>query len=309
VAGIDVVTGAFGYTGGFIAERLLADGRQVRTLTRREPGHHRLRDRVEAVPLQFSEPVRLTEALRGVDTLYNTFWRRFPDPIVGFEDIVDQSRILIAAAAAAGISRVVHVSVSNAAVDAPTSYFVAKARVEEVVRESGLSYAIVRPTLLHGPGDILINNLAWTLRRLPVFGMPGDGSYRVQPVFVGDVADLVVRLAGETSNSTTDAAGPEIFRFKDLVRLIREGIGARALVVGLPRVLVLATTGVLGRIVGDVVLTRDEIVELSSELLVSRDAPTCPTPFSGWLEAERQTVGRRYASEIQRNYGGSRARG
>jgi NADH dehydrogenase len=300
--GLDVVTGAFGYTGSFIAERLVADGRQVRTLTRRAPGDHPLRDRIEAVPLRFDDPPRLVEALHGVDVLYNTFWRRFPDPKLGFRDIVDQSRILVGAAAEGRARRLVHVSVSNASADAPTSYFVAKAEVEEIVKASGLSYAILRPTLLHGPGDILINNLAWTLRRLPVFGMPGDGSYRVQPVFVGDVADLAIRLGGQTGETTVDAAGPEIFRFVDLVRVIRDRIGARSLVVGLPRAAVLAATGLLGRMVGDVVLTRDEIVELTSELLVSKAEPTCPTPFSTWLEREREIVGRRYASELRRNY-------
>jgi NADH dehydrogenase len=300
--GLDVVTGAFGYTGSFIAERLLADGRRVRTLTRRAPGDHRLRDRIEAVPLGFDDPGRLVEALRGVDVLYNTYWRRFPDPKVGFRDIVDQSGMLVRAASDAGVGRLVHVSVSNAGVSAPTSYFVAKAEVEEIVKASALSYAILRPTLLHGPGDILINNLAWTLRRLPVFGMPGDGRYRVQPVFVGDVADLAIRLGGGVGDSTIDAAGPEVFRFVDLVRLIRDRIGARAVVVGLPRAAVLAATGLLGRLVGDVVLTRDEIVELTSELLVSARPPTCPTPFSAWLGRERESVGRRYASELRRNY-------
>jgi NADH dehydrogenase len=303
MAGLDVVTGAFGYTGSFIAERLLADGRRLRTLTRRAPGDHRLRDRVEAVPLRFDDPAALIEALRGADTLYNTYWRRFPHPKMGFADIVEQSGQLIDAAWEAGVQRLVHVSVSNAAPDAPTSYFRAKAAVEDRVRASGLSHAIVRPTLLHGPGDILINNLAWTLRRLPVFGMPGDGSYRVQPVFVGDLAELVARLGRENDDREVDAAGPEVFRFADLVRLIRDRIGSRSLVLGMPRPVVLATTGLLGRLVGDVVLTRDEIVELTSELLVSASPPTCPTAFSTWLAAERDGVGRRYISEIARNYG------
>jgi NADH dehydrogenase len=299
---LDVVTGAFGYTGGYIAERLLAQGRQVRTLTRRAAGDHPLGRRVEALPLQFHDREALVEALRGADSLYNTFWRRFPDPRLGFDDIVDQSRTLIAAAAEAGIRRLVHVSVSNAAHDGPTSYFRAKAAVEDLVRASRLSYAIVRPTLLQGPGDILVNNLAWTLRRLPVFGTPGDGSYRVQPVFVGDVADLMVRLGAGTDDVVMDAAGPEVWRFDAFVRLIRDRIGARALIVGLPRPLVLATTAVIGRAVGDVVLTRDEIVELTSELLVSSGAPTCPTAFSTWLAAAHDGVGRRYASELDRNY-------
>jgi NADH dehydrogenase len=303
MTGFDVVTGAFGYTGSFITERLLASGRRVRTLTRRAPGDHPLRDRVEPLPLRFEDPAALVAALRGADTFYNTYWRRFPQPGTGFADIVQQSRQLIGAAAEAGVRRIVHLSVSNAAHDAPTSYFAAKAAVEDIVRASGRTYAIVRPTLLHGPGDILINNLAWTLRRLPVFGLPGDGWYRVQPVFVGDVADLAIRLGGRSEDIVIDAAGPEVFRFADLVRRIRDAIGSRAVLVGLPTTVVLATTAVIGRAVGDVVLTRDEIVELTRELLVSGDQPTCPTPFSRWLAESREAVGRRYASELARNYG------
>ena len=299
--GFDVVTGSFGYTGGYITRRLLDEGRRVRTLTRRPGGDHPLATRIEAVPLQFGDRDALIDALRGANTFYNTYWRRFPDPNVGFQDIVEQSRTLIDAARTAGVQRLVQFSVANASRDAPTSYFVAKAEVEEIVRNSGLSFAIIRPTLLHGPGDILINNLAWALRRLPVFAMPGDGSYSVQPVFAGDVAELAIRRASQPGDVTVDASGPEVYPFADLVRLIRRQIGSRSLVIGLPWSLFLAGTRVVGRALRDVVLTRDELVELTSELLVSPDAPTCSTAFSEWLAAERQTVGRRYASELARN--------
>ena len=302
MAEVDAVTGAFGYTGAFIAERLLAGGRTVRTLTRRAPGDHRLAGRVEAVPLQFDDEAGLVAALRGVDTLYNTYWRRFPQPGAGFADIVAQSATLIGAARAAGVRRIVHFSVSNASATAPTSYFRAKAEVEQIVRASGLSYAILRPTLLYGPGDILINNLAWTLRRVPVFGVAGSGRYRVQPVLVTDVADLAIRLATGTGDAVVDAAGPDTFRFIDLVRLIRDRVRAPARILRVPSAVALLGAGVIGRLVGDVVLTRDEITELTSELLVSAEPPTCPTRFGEWLARRPERVGRRYSSEIARNY-------
>ena len=310
VAEIDAVTGAFGYTGAFIAERLLARGRTVRTLTRREPGSHRLAGRVEPVPLRFDDPAALVESLRGVDTLYNTYWRRFPASDVAFADIVAQSGALLAAASAAGVRRLVHFSVSNASATAPTSYFRAKAEVEELVRASGLSCAIIRPTLLYGPGDILINNLAWTLRRVPAFGVAGSGRYRVQPVLVTDVADLAVRLGETPENVTVDAAGPDTFEFIDLVRLIRDRIRAPARIVRVPPFLALLGARAIGRVVGDVVLTRDEITELMSELLVSAEPATTPTRFADWLAGEKGRVGRSYSSEMARNYrtpGGSAA--
>ena len=299
---LDAVTGAFGYTGSFIAERLLAGGRQVRTLTRRHPDGHPLEARVEAVPLRFDDDGGLVAALRGVDTLYNTYWRRFGSPGAGFADIVAQSELLIDAASKAGVRRVIQFSVSNASDDTPTSYFRAKAQVERIVRASGMSYAILRPTLLYGPGDILINNLAWTLRRVPLFGIPGSGDYPVQPVLVTDVAELAVRLAETADDVTVTAAGPETFRFADLVQLIRDRTRAPARIVGVPPSLALVGSRLIGRVVHDVVLTRDEITELMAGLLVSADPATCPTPFSEWLEAHANTIGRRYSSEIARNY-------
>ncbi len=302
MTGVDVVTGAFGYTGSFIAERLLARGRQVRTLTRHPANGHPLSGRVEAVPLRFEEG-DLMAALRGVDTLYNTYWRRFPHPDAGFSDIVAQSRLLIDAASRAGVQRVVHFSVSNASDEAPTSYFRAKAQVEEIVRASGISHAILRPTLLYGPGDILLNNLAWTLRRVPLFGIPGVGDYGVQPVLVTDVAELAVRLAGTADDVTVTAAGPDTYRFADLVRLIRDRTRAPARIVGVPPLLALVGSRVIGRIVHDIVLTRDEITELMTGLLVSAEPATCPTPFNDWLLAHANTIGRHYSSELARNYG------
>lgn len=302
MTGVDAVTGAFGYTGSFIAERLLAGGRQVRTLTRRPPDGHSLDGRVEAVPLRFDEEGSLIAALRGVDTLYNTYWRRFPRPGAGFADIVAQSGLLIDAASKAGVRRVVQFSVSNASADAPTSYFRAKAQVEQIVRASGISYAILRPTLLYGPGDILLNNLAWTLRRLPVFGIPGSGDYRVQPVHVTDVAELAVRLAETADDVTVTAAGPETYSFADLVRLIRDRTRAPARIVGVPPLLALFGSRIIGRMVHDVVLTRDEITELMAGLLVSAEPATCPSPVSEWLQAHANTIGGGYSSELARNY-------
>lgn len=299
---IDLVTGAFGYTGSYIAERLLAGGRQVRTLTRRPADGHPLDGRVDAYPMRFDNEASLVTALHGVDTLYNTYWRRFPRPGVGFADMVEQSERLISVAAKAGVRRIVHFSVSNAADDAPTSYFRAKAQVERSVRSSGISNAILRPTLLCGPGDILLNNLAWTLRRLPLFGIPGDGSYSVQPVLVTDVAELAVRLAESSDNATVTAAGPETYRFVDLVRLIRECIGSSARIIGVPPFVALAVSRVIGRAVHDVVLTRDEVTELTAGLLVSDEPSTCPTSIREWLETEANTIGRRYSSELARNY-------
>jgi NADH dehydrogenase len=302
----DLVTGAFGYTGSRIAARLLADDRQVRTMTRRRAVAHPLAGRVEAFASDFGD-ANLERALGGVDTLYVTYWMRFPRGTATWDEMVGNVARLAGAARRQGVRRLVYISVSNARHDATTAYFRAKAAAEDHVRAAageGMSVAIVRPTLLYGPSDILINNMAWTLRRLPVFGIPGDGRYRVQPVHVDDVANLCVRLGGADEPAETDAAGSEIFTFDELVRLVKAAVRSRALLLHMPVALVLGTTRLMGLAVRDVILTRDEIRELMESLLVSDSAPAgnCPTRFSAWLAAHADQVGRRYSSELGRNF-------
>jgi uncharacterized protein YbjT (DUF2867 family) len=300
---LDVVTGAFGFTGSRIAERLLDVGHDVRTISRRAPGTHSLADQVAVQSYSYAEPDELRRQFSGVDTLYITYWMRFPHRGVTFEPIVENVRRLLRAASKAGIRRLVYISVSNAAPDASTAYFRAKAEAEDAVRAAGVDYAIIRPTLLYGEHDILINNMAWSLRRLPLFGIPGDGRYRVQPVYVDDVADLAVELGQSRGTAEMDAAGPEILTFNELVGMVRRAVGSRSLLLHMPAGAVLGATRLMGFALRDVVLTRDEIRELMESLLVSTDGTEPrPTRFSEWLEARAETMGRRWASELARNY-------
>ena len=301
-APVDLVTGAFGFTGSRIATLLLGQGRAVRTFTRRTGAGHVLAGRLDVRRSVWDDPAELRRQLEGVETLYNTYWMRFPRDGVEWPEIVGNIGALVTAAREAGVRRIVHISVSNAAHDASTAYFRAKADAEDVVRSSGVSYAIVRPTLLFGEGDILINNMAWTLRRFPLFGVPGDGSYRVQPVYVGDVARLVLELARAEEPRELDACGPETFEFDELVRLVGRAVGSRARIVHLPPALVLATTRLIGVAVRDVLLTRDEIRELMESLLASRGEPTCDTRLPDWLATHAAEVGRSYSSELARNF-------
>jgi uncharacterized protein YbjT (DUF2867 family) len=306
----DLVTGAFGFTGSRIAERLLASGREVRTLTRRAPGSHPLSGRLDAQAPLFEDRAALRRQLDGVERLFVTYWMRFPRGRATWAEMVANVGRLMDAARQADVRRVVYISVSNAAPDASTAYFRAKAEAETAVRASGLSYAIVRPTLLFGEGDILVNNMAWTLRRLPFFGVPGDGQYRVQPVYVDDVADLCLELATDTVQLALDAGGPEILTFDEMVGAVRHAVGSRARLVHLPPALVLAGTRVIGLFVRDVVLTADEIRELMQSLLVApADAPrsTPPTRFTDWLVRRAESLGRRYSSELGRNFRFERA--
>jgi len=298
---LDAVTGAFSYTGRFVAPRLLARGRRVRTLTNHPDPRSPLAGQVEVFPLDFEQPARLVDALRGVDTLYNTYWVRSTHGAASFEAAVRNTVVLIDAARAAGVRRLVHVSIANPdKSDLP--YYRGKARLEERVTESGLSYAIVRPTLLFGHGDVLINNISWFIRHLPVFGIPGDGQYRLQPVFVEDYADRIVAAGAAAENLTIDVAGPEIFTFVGLVRMLREAVGRRTPLVHLPPRLALVGAQLVSIGLRDITLTSNELRGLMAELLISHEPSTCPTRLSDWARLHGDELGRHYASELERHY-------
>ena len=299
---LNVVTGAFGYTGKYITRRLLSMGKRVRTLTGHPNRENPFGEQVSVSPFNFDNLSELTKSLRGATTLYNTYWVRFSHGQVTFDKAVENTKTLIKAAEEAGVQRIVHVSVTNASEESPLPYFRGKGLLEKAIMHSRLSYAIIRPTLIFGPEDILINNIAWLLRRFPVFAVPGSGDYRVQPVFVEDVAEIAVSAAHHDENIIVDAVGPETYTFDELVRLIADNIQSRARIVHLRPGIALFLSRMIGYLLRDVVLTRDEVEGLMSNLLVSESSPTGQTRLGGWLGQNADSVGARYASELNRHY-------
>ncbi len=300
MAGFSVVTGAFGYTGKYIAQRLVNLGHTVKTLTRRRP--EVVDDRLIIAPLTFEDRDGLINDLRGATLLFNTYWVRFPYRRVSFEQAVANTERLIEAAVAAGVSRIVHISVTGASVASPLPYFRGKGLTEEAIIRSGLSYAIIRPTVIFGTEDILLNNIAWLLRRVPVFGVPGLGRYRVQPVSVEDVAGLAVSASTRIDSIVQDAAGPEIYAFDELIRLIADAVGSHARIVRVPSAIAMLAVSLIGRFVRDVVLTSHELQGLMANLLVSSSPPTGRRRFSEWLAKHAGSLGLRYANELDRHY-------
>jgi uncharacterized protein YbjT (DUF2867 family) len=296
------VTGAFSYSGKYITRRLLARGEEVITLT----GHPNRPDpfggRVRAFPLNFADASGLTSSLRGAEVLVNTYWIRFDKGANTQPEAVTNTRHLLDAAVAAGVKRIVHISITNPSADSRLPYFWGKAANEKAVTDSGMSYAILRPTVLFGAEDILINNIAWLLRRFPFFALPGDGSYRLQPVFVDDLAALVAEAVFERDNSVRDAVGPAIFTFREMVELIGAKIGKLKPLLNVPPRLALTVAQLLSLFVNDVILTPEEVNGLMAGLLVSKEPPQCKTRLADWLEGNKKTVGAKYASELARHF-------
>jgi uncharacterized protein YbjT (DUF2867 family) len=298
----DVVTGAYSFTGRFIAQRLMAQDRTIKTLTNHPQRAGAEAIRAEIAPLQFADRDALVESMRGAEVLYNTYWVRFNHGRVRFGDAVANTRVLMGAARDAGVRRVVHISVSNPSEDSQLDYYAGKARAERAVRESGLSWAIVRPTLIFGQGDILINNVAWILRRSPVFGIAGRGDYRLQPVAAEDVAEIATWAAEQVDNLTVDAAGPDVIYYSEMVESIAIAVRRHPRFVYLSPRNALRAVRLLGRMVNDIVLNEAELEGLMSELLVSSERPRGTRRLDNWLLTHADTIGRTYASELARHW-------
>jgi uncharacterized protein YbjT (DUF2867 family) len=299
---IHAVTGAFGYSGKYIARRLLADGCHTITLTNSTDRANEFGGRLTAYPFNFDQPDKLVKSLRGVDVLYNTYWVRFNHPTFTHADAVQNTLTLFEAAQRAGVRRVVHISITNPSEDSRLEYFRGIARLERALRESVLSYAILRPTVLFGKEDILINNIAWAIRHLPVMGVFGDGQYRVQPIHADGLAALAVAQGRQTDLPDTiiNAIGPETYTYRDMVAEIAKQIGVRRPIVSVPPALGYLTGKVLGAFVDDVMITREEIEGLMSGLLYVDAPPAGTTRLSEWLDPNKDTLGQRYTSELAR---------
>ncbi|MBI4678589.1 MAG: NAD(P)H-binding protein [Elusimicrobia bacterium] len=298
--GLHVVTGAFGFSGKYIATRLLELGHRVRTLTNSPNRANPFGGKVETRPLCFDDKPALVESLSGAAVLYNTYWVRFNHTDFKHSIAVENTLKLFDAAKAAGVGRVVHVSITNPSEDSPLEYFRGKARLERALAETGLPHTILRPAVLFGKEDILINNIAWCLRRFPVFGVFGDGRYRLQPIHVDDLAGLAVDAGREGANRTVDAIGPETFVYRDLARQVGDIIGKRRPIAFLPPSVGYAFGWAIGKLTGDIMITTEEIEGLMAGLLATDSLPTGQTRLTDWARTNAPTLGLRYASELAR---------
>ncbi len=296
------VTGAFSYSGKYITRRLLAKGEEVITLTNHPNRPDPFEGRVKAYPLDFQNQQELVSSLSGVDVLVNTYWVRFDKGNNTQPKAVENTKVLVDAAVKAGVKRIVHISITNPSADSHLPYFWGKAANEKAVMDSGMSYAILRPTVLFGKEDILINNIAWLLRRFPVFGLPGDGSYKLSPVYVDDLAELAVEAVYKKENYIWDAVGPDEFTFKEMAQLIGKTVNTNRWLIPLPPLLALWAAQFLSLFVNDVMLTPEEVDGLMENLLISKEPSRCKTSLRNWLEKNRHTVGKNYASELARHF-------
>ena len=294
------VTGAFGYTGKHIARKLLAKGHRVITLTNSLHRKNPFGESIKAFPFNFDRPEKLVATLSGVEVLYNTYWVRFNHKTFTHADAVSNTLTMFDAAKEAGVKRIVHISITNPSKDSPLEYFREKAKLESALKQTGISYAILRPAIIFGETDILINNIAWALRRFPVIGVFGDGQYRLQPIYVEDLADLAVKQGESREDRIIDAIGPETFRYKQLVREIGRIIGKNRIILSVPPIIGFYASWLAGKIVRDKILTKDEMRGLMTEKLYVESPPAGNTKLTEWAEQHANTLGQEYANELTR---------
>jgi nucleoside-diphosphate-sugar epimerase len=298
---LDVVTGAFSYSGAAITSELLARGHRVRTLTG-HPQRAPAGTPVECRPLDFADPAGLAASLAGADTLYNTYWVRFGRRQISHEAAVANTRVLFTAAAQAGVRRIVHVSITHPSLSSPYSYFRGKAQAEQALAETALPYAIVRPAILFGDDGVLVNNIAWLLRRLPLFAIGGRGEYRIRAIHVDDLARLCADLGAGNDSLVVDAVGPQSLTFREMVAAIKRAVGSHAVVLPVPGALIPGLAGALSVPLRDTLLTADEYSAMAAGLADSDAPATGQVVFTDWLDEHGAELGRRYASELDRHF-------
>jgi NADH dehydrogenase len=298
---VHAVTGAFGFSGKYLAARLLRAGRKVVALTNSPHRANPFGGAVQARPLAFDQPDSLAESLRDVEVLYNTYWVRFHNPRFTHDDAVRNTRVLFQAAEKAGVERIVHISIANPDENSPLTYYRGKGYLERDLQASGLSHAILRPAVLFGLEGILINNLVWALRRMPVFGIFGDGSYHMQPIYVDDLAALMCEQGASRENVILNAIGPEDFSYAEWMRKLSEILGRKRFFLSVPPWLGYWGSRLVGRFMGDIFVTREEITALMADLLhVPGALPTGTTRLTDWARDNVARLGVRYANEMAR---------
>jgi len=299
---MDIVTGSFGYIGKYITHELLARGHEVKTITTHPDKPNPFGDKVKAAHYNFNNPDKLISILKGCETLYNTYWVRFNYRQWSFDQALINTKTLFKCAREAGIKKIVHISVTNPSEQDDLPYYRGKALQEKALRELGLEYSIIRPTLVFGVEDILVNNIAWTIRKFPLVPIFGSGTYQVQPIFATDLASLAVDLSQEPGSQIIDAIGAEIFTYDAFLRLIASELDRKIAFVHTPPALGIMLGKIIGWMVKDVVLTNDELVGLMQSKLTSTQTPNGKTLFSEWLRDNKEFIGSQYTSELNRHF-------
>ncbi|MDX1540217.1 MAG: complex I NDUFA9 subunit family protein [Geminicoccaceae bacterium] len=265
------VFGGSGFVGSRIVKRLIEEGARVRVAVR-HPERVEVAEEIEAVRADVWDAATVEPALRGADAVVNVVGHYVETGNATFEAIHGQgARNVAVAATEAGVPRLVHVSGLGADPKSPSAYVRARATGERLVSEAFPAVTILRPSVIFGPGDAFFTRLASLARVLPGLPMFGSGTVRLQPVFVGDVAEAALQAIArdEARGQIYELGGPKIYTYRDLLRLMLEQTGRRRLLMPVPY----AAWDVLARLPGAPV-SSDQVKLMRDDNVVGDGAST-----------------------------------
>ncbi len=294
------VTGALGYSGKIITEKLLENGFEVISFTNSLHKPNIFKEKITLKPFHFDQPHVLFENLKDVDVLINTYWVRFNHTKFSHQEAVENTKILMSQATKAGVKKIIHTSITNPNVSSKLEYFKGKGKLEEYLKNLSVQYSILRPSVFFGMNDILINNMAWMIRNLPIMGVFGDGSYQLQPIHIDDFADLIIKEIHSTNSNEINANGPETFTYKELISLIMKTLNINKPIYNTPPFIGYCIGKMISWLKNDVTITREEIKGLMQNYLYIDDIPKGKIKLSVWLEENKNSIGKIYANELER---------
>jgi NADH dehydrogenase len=240
--GLATVFGGSGFIGRYVVRRLARDGWQVRVAVRRPDGALFLKTagvvgQVTPVAVNIRDDRSVRLAVSGADLVVNLVGILFQRGRQRFDAVqAEGAGRVAAAAAAAGVRTLVHISAIGADANSPSAYARSKAAGETAVRNAFPNAVILRPSIVFGPEDDFFNRFAKMAMVLPALPLIGGGTTRFQPVYVLDVADAVVRAAdnSDLAGKTFELGGPRIYSFRELLSLLLTELGRRRMLVSVP---------------------------------------------------------------------------
>jgi uncharacterized protein YbjT (DUF2867 family) len=281
--GLITVFGGSGFVGSQVVQDLARRGWRIRVAVRRPDRAYKLQTsghvgQIQAVRCDATDPAQVEAALAGADAAINLIGVLYEAGKRSFEALhVDAARNIAVACAAGRVGRLVHVSALGANPESDSNYACTKAAGEMAVREFKPDAVVVRPSIVFGAGDSFLNRFAAMASMSPALPLIGGGKTRFQPVYVGDVAEAIVRAVerSDAAGRTFELGGPETMTFEEVLKLVLRETRRRDGLIPLPffAARAIGSLAQLTSLVGIApVLTRDQVVQLETDNVVGDGA-------------------------------------
>ena len=257
------VTGATGFIGWHLVNRLLAAGHEVVALVHTNSGEGTAGKGVTRAAGSVEDVPSLEAAFNGVAAVYHLVGLIAESKVATFEQtVVRGTENVVVACQATGVSRIIFLSAMGAAADAPSQYHRTKHRAEQVILSSDLEGVILRSSVVYGPGDRFMSRLAKLITRLPLTPVIGNGKYRLQPIFIRDLTEIMYRAltTDEAVGRVVDVGGPEQLEYLEILDILKSVLGRKRLNFFFPTAFMSLIMRIMEMVIKPAPLTRDQLV-------------------------------------------------